>query len=122
MATDLFGETRVHIPDNPTLERECNHILELVARQPELLNGTKMGEIDRKLLLAVWRDNGVREIIQRADWLLFEAWAMNPKLCVDPEIVGRARRWLAEKDYIRLPQAAVQNAEQQRQRIGRSLR
>ena len=122
MTTDLFGETRVHIPDNPTLEREANHILELVAREPELLNGNKVGEIDRKLLLAVWKDNGVREIVQRADWNLFETWAMTAKLCVDPEIVSRARRWLAEHDHIRLPQQAVADAERQRQRIGRSLR
>jgi len=121
VTVDLFGEQRVHIPDNSPLEREANHILELVARDSSLLNGTTMGQIDRKLLLAVWKDNGMMSAAQTGDWATLEAWAMDTKRCIDPEVVGRARRWLLEHDQIRVPSVAVADAERQRQRIGKSL-
>ena len=120
--TDLFSQTRIIIQGNPLLEGIANHILELVQRNPELLKGDKVGVIDRKLLLAIWFDEGLNQILNSEQWEAFKAWAMNPKTCPDPEAISRARRYLAERDYIRLPKQAIEDAERQRQRISRSVR
>ena len=121
-ATNLFGEQRIKIDGNPLLQDLCNHILDLVKRKPELLNGNKVGNIDRQLTLSIWMEQGLWKFIpedKRAD---FEAWFMNAKHCPDEEAISRARRYLAEKDYIRLPQSAIQDAERHRQRIARSVK
>ncbi len=119
---NLFNEPQIHIDGNPLLEGVCNHILELVQRQPELLNGKTVGEIDRQLTLAIWADNGAKPIVQSGDWQKFSEWVMNPKACIDAETTGRARRYLLEKDLIRLSQSVIQAAEQHRQRIARSVK
>ncbi len=121
-SSNLFGEPRIRIEGNPLLEGVCNHILELVQRNPELLNGKTVGEIDRQLTLAIWVDNGAKLIVQSGDWQKFSEWVMNQKVCIDAETVGRSRRFLAERDYIRLPQEAIKNAEGHRQRIARSVK
>ena len=57
---DLFGEPeRIHIAGNSTLEKVCNHILDLTNLQPELLDGKTMKAIYNQVIIAVWKDNGV---------------------------------------------------------------
>ena len=121
-ATNLFGEQRIRIEGNPLLQDLCNHILDLVKRQPNLLDGNKVGDIDRKLTLAIWMEEGLWQFIPEDKRAVFELWFMNAKHCPDDESISRARRYLAEKDYIRLPQQAVQDAERHRQRIARSVK
>ena len=119
---DFFGNTRIQIEGNPLLEMIANHILDLVQREPALLDGEQVGVIDRKIMVALWADDGIREFIPADKWESFKAWATNPKRMVDPEAISRARRYLAEKDYIRLSQTAIKSAEFQRQRIGQSVK
>ncbi len=121
--TDLFGEpARVEIDNNGVLERVANHILDVVRRNPSLTDGETVGEIERKLLISVWLDDGLRTLIpdvkQRGD---ITNW-LRSKQCVDPETVGRARRYLQSKDLIRLPQKAIVEAERHRERIARSVK
>ena len=120
--TNLFGEQRIQIAGNPLLEGLCNHILQLVDKDPELLTGDQVGIIDRKLTLAMWMEEGLCRILTGDQMEAFMEWAMDPKKCPDPEAISRARRYLAERDMIRLPQKAIQDAERHRQRISTSVR
>lgn len=122
MTTDLFGETRITIKENPLLEGLANHILALVKARPELLDGHKVGEIDRKLMLAIWFDEGLNQILTPQLKDAFTEWALNEKSCPNPEAISRARRYLVERDYIRLPKQAIEDAERHRQRIARSVK
>lgn len=119
---DLFGDTHIQIEGNPLLEMIANHLLDIVRANPHILDGEQVGVIDRKLMVALWADDGIREFIPAEKWEAFTAWATNPKRMVDPEAISRARRYLAEKDMIRLSQTAIKNAEFQRQRIGQSVK
>jgi hypothetical protein len=120
----FFGDDTqiVRIPSNELLARICNHILELVKRNPDLLDGDKVGEIDRKLMLEIWQEEGLNRILNPEQWEKFSEWAMNPKTCPDPEAISRARRYLLEKDMIRISSTAIKQAEQHRQRIARSVK
>ena len=119
---DLFGNKRIDIPDNPTLQHCCEHLLDLIDRDKELLNGDSISDIDRKLWLALSFDNGLTPILQSGDTAKFKEWVMNHKLCVDFEVVSRARRYLSEHDFIRLSHDVITKAEQQRQRIAPSFK
>jgi len=57
--TNLFNEQVIKIPGNPKLEGIANRILELVQQNPDLLEGDKVGEIDRKITLALWYSEGL---------------------------------------------------------------
>jgi hypothetical protein len=119
---DLWGEKRIHIPENPLLEGICNHILYLTDRDKGLLDGNSVGEIDRKLTLNIWLDEGLKNFIPEDMREAFAEWFKNPKHRPDEEAISRARRYLAERDLIRLPAKAIQSAEQHRQRIARSVK
>ena len=120
--TDLFGEKRVSIGGNTPLERIANQILELVGRNPDLLNGDKVGEIDSKLTLAIWYDSGLGQFIPEDRREAFAQWFSNPKQCADYELISRARRWLLEHDHIRISATAIQDAERHRVRIAQSVK
>lgn len=122
---DLFGEQvySIQIEGNPLLAGVCRHILDLVSRKPELLDGETVGEIERKLFISIWLDNGLRDLIPNTDQrLAVTKWMQDPRKCIDPDVVSRARRYLVERDKIRLPAKAIQSAEQHRQRIARSVK
>ncbi len=114
---NLFNEPSVSIPDNPTLERAAIKLLKLVEGDPSLLSGVKVGEIDRKIRFAFWMENGLKDILAPDQVGAVEAFVMDPKRCIDPEVINRARRWLTEHDRIRLPSKAVQAAERDRARL-----
>ncbi len=119
--TDLFGEQRIQITGNPLLEGLCNHILQLVEKDPELLNGEQVGIINRKLTLALWKDEGLRNVLDSENMERFEGWFMNIKSCPGVEAIERAVRYLSSNDFIRLPKKAIEDAERHRQRISRSV-
>lgn len=121
-SVDLFGEKRIRIEGNPKLEGIANHILDLYGRKPEILNGATIGEINRKVTLAVWFDDGLQQRLTSDNPVQeFINWFMDKKQCVNEEEVARALRYLSEKDYVRLPKVAIEVAEQHRKRIARSL-
>ena len=120
--TNLFGEQRVRIEGNPKLEGIANRILELVTRDPSLLEGDKVGEIDRKITLALWYEEGLGRFIPEDRREAFAGWFGDLRNCPDEEAISRARRYLAERDLIRLPQKAILNAETQRRNIARSVK
>lgn len=120
--TNLFNEQVIKIPGNPKLEGIANRILELVARDPNLLEGDKVGIIDRKITLALWYDEGLGQYIPEDKREAFADWFSDLRNCPDEEAISRARRYLAERDLIRLPQKAILNAEKQRQNISRSVK
>jgi hypothetical protein len=127
MQTDLFGNPlndapTIRLENNRMLEVLANQILDLVNRNPSLLDGDDMGTIDRRLLVSVWLDNGLRELIpdveQRAK---ITAW-MRTKAATDPDAIGRARRLLVARDLIRVSKAAIIAAESHRERIAKSVK
>jgi hypothetical protein len=121
MTTDMFGERLITIPCNSYLADIANHILDLTKRDPLLLTGASIGEINRKVTLAVWEDSGLTPLVFAGGREAFRKWFMNAKVNQEEE-VARALRWLSANDHVRLPTKAIQNAEQHRQRIARSVR
>ncbi len=121
--SDLFGEApRVSITNNQMLAQLANHILDIVRLHPEVLDGNNVGLIDRKLMVYVWLDDGLRSLIPDVDQRAEITKWLCSKACVDPDAIGRARRYLVERDLIRVSAAAVKNAENHRERIARSVK
>ncbi len=121
MTTDMFGERRITILGNSYLADIANHVLELTERDPSLLTGNSIGEINRKVTLAVWEDSGLTPQVLAGGRDAFRKWFMNAKVNQEEE-VARALRWLSANDHVRLPTKAIQDAEQHRLRIARSVR
>ncbi len=125
MPIDMLGKEYddpvVRLEDNKLLEGVANHILELVKRYPNLIEGKTVGEIDRKLKIAFWLET-IKPVIHSGSIDRFIEWAKNPKQCIDTETIGRARRFLLERDLIRLPSSVILDAERHRQRIARSVK
>ncbi len=123
MPNDLWGtaipETNVQIEGNYLLENTANRIVALTKQFPNLLAGNTMQEIDRKLLLAIWHESGLKDYL--GSWDSFSEWVKSDKF-VDQDTVTRARRFLLQHDKIRVSAMAVRDAEQKRQRTERSLR
>lgn len=112
----LFGERTVSIPDNPTLATQCNHILRLVDADKSLLDGVKMGAIYRKIVWAVWMDNGLKGAFQEGFESL-QDFLFDTKKAASYDTVTRAIRWLIEKDYIRVSSAAMKESFNQEKRL-----
>lgn len=123
-ALDMFsGETRIHIEGNPKLEGIANHILQIYKRMPEILNGDTIGEINRKIHLEVSLDNGMSSAIATGSVEQFRQWYCDKKQnCDTEEETARALRFLAEKDFLRLPKKAIETAQLHRERIARSVK
>jgi len=128
MQTDLFGRKRISIPDNPTLEKVAEMILNLSEQYPEMLDGKTISEVDRDIRCIVWMENGLRAILISDPMTTgsqrlaeFESWHSNPQTCTDAELLTRARRYLVEHDLIRLSKAALVEGEQHRARLSRAF-
>jgi hypothetical protein len=124
---DLFGEKRISIPDNPTLEKVATMILNLSDHYPEMFDGNTIGEVDRKIREIVWLENGLYTILtsdeKGADKVrAWEKWNANPQQCVDSETLTRARRHLVEKGLVRLKASAIKQGERERSRLSKSFR
>jgi hypothetical protein len=112
----LFGERTVSIPDNPTLAVQCNHLLRLTDKDKSLLDGESMGMIDRKLMVAVYEDNGLKAAASLG-YEALEEFLMDSKRAPSPDTISRARRWLLEHDYLRVSQKALKDAFNQEKRL-----
>jgi len=112
---DLFGEDRVDIPGNTTLATMANIIVGLTKMDPTLLDGSSINEIDKKLRLAVWKEQGLVKVLgDRME--AFEEWFNNAPF-IDPEIIRRTRQYLVQHDFIRLSAEAVRDAERKRGQV-----
>lgn len=119
---DIFGETRIHIDGNPKLEGIANHILEIYHRDPDILNGDTIGQINRQIHAEVMLENGLTPVLKSGDIEKFKQWYLDRKRNTDTEEeTARALRYLVENDYMRLPARAIQEAERHKQRISNSL-
>ena len=120
---DLFGEKRVSIPDNPTLEKVATMILNLSDHYPEMFDGNTIGEVDRKIREVVWLENGLYKILtDDGDRVkAFEKWNASPQQCVDPDLLTRARRELVSKGIVRLKASAVKQGDREMHRLSRSF-
>jgi hypothetical protein len=111
---------RIFIKDNKPLADACNALLYIIdGREQELLQGNTTGDIDSRLCVEYWYTQGLKEFIPPDKK---EAFITFFNKATQPEIITRARRYLSEHDYIRLPQKAIVNSEQHRSRISRSMR
>jgi hypothetical protein len=114
----MFGEPRVKgLEDNKVLETACNRLLLMISHNPSLLETISMAALDRRLYAEMLLEDGAASIVTDR-----EAFIKTVIKCQDSEIVSRARRYLLEKDYIRLPQKVVVAAEQNRARISRGMK
>lgn len=128
MQTDLFGRKRISIPDNPTLEKVAEMILNLSEQYPEMLDGKTISEGDRSIRFIVWMENGLREILisdfqttaaQRI--AEFESWHSNPERCTDAELLTRARRFLVSEGIIKLRSSAILEGERHKVRLSKAF-
>ncbi len=110
---------RIHIKDNPVLEKMANRLLEMIERDPSLLNGLSVGEIDRRLYSEILWEDGLQRIIPSDKKAEFQNIVIKTQ---DSEIISRSRRFLLENDHIRLSASVIKQAEQYRSRISRSMR
>ena len=119
--TDLFGEERISIAGNQYLADICNHILNLIPEGSPLLTGKSIGEINRKVTLAVWEDSGLTPEVWKGGREAFHKWFMSKQVNQEEEI-ARALRYLTSHNIRHLPHDVIVKAEQHRQRIARSVR
>lgn len=126
--TDMFGNVTggqlahdlpVHIPDNPVLERACNRLLGMIRKDPSLIDGDSMGQIDRRLYAEVaWEDRFAKLVAAERKQVFIDAMVSLP----DAEVLTRARRELLSRDRIRVSSKAVKSGEQHRARIAGAMR
>lgn len=120
--SDLFGEPeRVHIQGNGTLEKVCNHLLDLMNYNPDLQKGSTMKEVYTKNIIAVWKDNGLANVIPQEYIEKLADWMQSDKF-VPADNITRGIRYLSEHDHIRLQKEAIVDGERQRARISHSLK
>jgi hypothetical protein len=118
---DLFGDPeRIHIQGNATLEKVCNHLLDLRRNNKDLDNGTTMKEIYSKNIIAVWKDNGLSNIIPSEYIEKFAEWMQSDNF-VPADNITRGVRYLAEHDKIRIQREAILDGERMRRLITSSL-
>ncbi len=110
---------RIQIKDNPVLEKMANRLLEMIERDPSLLNGISMAEVDRKIYANILWEDGVQRIVPSDKKTEFFNIVIKTQ---DSEVVSRARRELLSRDLIRLSASVIKSAEQYRSRISRSMR
>jgi hypothetical protein len=127
MTENMFGEKIIRIKGDSYLNEIAQRIYDLTNRQPEVLTGDSMGEINRKIHYAIMLDSGLRNIIledgiKTADKLaVIKTWYLS-KSCPTEEETARALRAMLADDIIRLPASIIKRSEQFKSRISSSLR
>lgn len=109
---------RVVIAGNEVLQKACNRLLEMIDRDPSLLDGNSMAEVDRKLYAETLWEDGIHRLLSIDKKPAFIDIVIKTQ---DSEVTSRARRWLLEHDYIRLSSQVVKKAEQFRARISGAM-
>ena len=117
--TDLFDEPHIQIPGNEVLAKACNRLLLMYQQNQNLFDGDTMGEIDRKIFAEILWEDGVQTLVpadKKPEFIKIVG------KCPEADVLTRARRFLQEKDMIRLSLKAVKSAEQFRSRIAGSVK
>ena len=109
----------VRIMGNAVLERACNRLLGMIERNPLLLNGQSMADIDRRLYAECLWEDGMHRIIPSDKKEDFVNIVVKTQ---DSEVFSRARRYLLEHDLARVSAAAVKSGEQFRARISGAMK
>ena len=117
--SDMFGEEHIYIKDNEVLARACTRLLDMTKRHPELLKGTSVAEIDRKIFASILWEDGVQHLIPSDKKEEFFKVITKTQ---DGEVWGRARRYLLEHDHIRLASSVIKKAEIMRSKISGAMR
>ena len=116
---DLFGNTRIQMPENKPLEIAANLILDAVENEPHLTDGDRTGTVDRQIMAAVWLNQGLSSILgDKAE--AFREWFVGSS--TSSENLRRARQYLVSEDLIRLSKKAIQDGERHRARITGAMR
>ncbi len=118
---DLFGaeHSEIRIKDNAILERACNRLLDMIRRNPELLDGDSMGEIDHRVFAEILWEDGFQNLISHSKKQIFIDAVMKVQ---ESDIFTRARRELLSRDLIRVSSKAIQSGERFRVRIAGAMR
>ncbi len=119
MQTDLLGEPHIQIKDNIVLEKACNRLLLLCQRNPQLLDGHSMGEIDRRLYAEILWEDGIQHLVPSDKKQEFVSVVIKTQ---ESDVFTRARRYLLEKTLITLPAKIIVEAERTRARIAGAMR
>ena len=123
--TDMFGEKRVSIPDNPTLQKTVELILRLYKHYPHMFDGNTISEIDRNIQFIVWQESGLYDILKIDTFgerlSSFEKWYKDPSKCTNAEVLSRSRRYIVESGIVNISRNAILDGERHRQRITKSL-
>lgn len=122
---DLFGEKRVFIQDNPTLQKVAEMILRLSDHYPEMFDGNTIGAVNRKVREIVWMENGLYEVLKEPDFQkrldAFENWHKDNKRCIDTELITRATRFLVAEGTVRLRKSAIIDGERHKNRLTKAF-
>ena len=123
VAVDFFGEEhRIEISDNKYLANLCNEILELQKRYQTIFTGDTMAEINRKVMLGLWLERGLKNQIPETYLRPLIEWLKNSKIAVSEENSSRALRYLVSHNQVNLPAKVIITSEHHRQRLERSFK
>ena len=123
VAVDFFGEEhRIEISDNKYLANLCNEILELQKRYQTIFTGDTMAEINRKVMLGLWLERGLKNQIPETYLRPLIEWLKNSKIAVSEENSSRALRYLVSHNQVNLPAKVIIESERHRQRLERSFK
>jgi hypothetical protein len=121
--TDLFDEPHVTLDKNPTLEKAVNHLLILLQRNPDLLSGESVKEINGKVVAEYWYDEGLINILVDTCENRKDKFTKFMQECTGSDVIERALREIVNTlDLYRLPAKVVQKAERDRARISSSFK
>ncbi len=120
MQTDLMGNPRISIKDNPVLENACNRLLIMVKNDPELVKGDTMGTIDRRIYAELLWEDCFKTLIDPAKKHVFvKALTKAP----ESDVFTRARRELLSRNLLPgVSPKAIVDAERHRARIAEAMK
>ncbi len=120
-AIDLFGEPEcIHVKGDSYLNKIARHIYDLWERDHSLSSGNSMGEINRKIHLAIMLDSGLSNILNGQNIKEnFTKWYLSKEYPTEEE-TARAIRALVNDGLISIPKAVIVKSEQFRNRISQS--
>ncbi len=118
----FYKPQRVIIPGLPQSQKVANEILDLVDYNKDLIDGSDLGVIDRKLWVSVILPQ-LRELIpdvtMRGNLTEF---LCDPKRCVSMDLISRTRRYLVDHDHLRLSKSAIENSIEQKNMAERGFK
>ena len=120
---NLFGEKVITIKGDSFLNGVAQHIYDLWQHDNSIATGESIGQINRKIHLAIMMDSGLSNILNcpKMQKESFTRWYLS-KECPTEEETARATRGLVEAGHIPIPRHIIVKAEQFRARIASKMR